>query len=70
MRKFQLYIDGKFEDGPQSFESLSPATGKPWAVMPDATPDVVDRAVRSAHRAFHDDAWRGLTATQRGKLLM
>ncbi|MBL8791775.1 MAG: aldehyde dehydrogenase, partial [Rhizobiales bacterium] len=46
------------------------ATGKPWAVMPDATPDVVDRAVRSAHRAFHDDAWRGLTATQRGKLLM
>lgn len=70
MRKFQLYIDGKFEDAPQSFESLSPATGKPWAVMPDATPDVVDRAVRSAHRAFRDDAWRGLTATQRGKLLL
>ena len=70
MRKFQLYINGTFEDGPQSFESLSPATGKPWAVMPDATPRVVDRAVQGAHRAFHDDAWRGLTATQRGKLLM
>jgi aldehyde dehydrogenase (NAD+)/betaine-aldehyde dehydrogenase len=70
MRKFQLYIDGKFEDGPQRFQSLSPATGKPWADMPDATPAVVDRAVRSAHRAFLGDEWRGLTATQRGKLLM
>jgi (Z)-2-((N-methylformamido)methylene)-5-hydroxybutyrolactone dehydrogenase len=69
MRKFQLYIDGKFEDGAQTFESLSPATGKPWAIMPDATPDVVDRAVQAAHRAFNGEAWRGLTATQRGKLL-
>lgn len=69
MRSFQLYIDGQFEDGPSTFESLNPATGKPWAVMPDATPVVVDRAVEAAHRAFHDDAWRGLTATQRGKLL-
>lgn len=70
MKKFQLYIDGKFEDGASTFESLSPATAKPWAIMPDASPEIVDRAVRSAHRAFHDDAWRGLTATQRGKLLM
>jgi (Z)-2-((N-methylformamido)methylene)-5-hydroxybutyrolactone dehydrogenase len=69
MRKFQLYIDGKFEDGPQTFESLSPATGNPWATMPDATPEVVNRAVQSAHRAFNNEAWRGLTATQRGKLL-
>jgi (Z)-2-((N-methylformamido)methylene)-5-hydroxybutyrolactone dehydrogenase len=70
MRKFQLYIDGKFEDGPQSFESLNPATGKAWATMPDASVEVVDRAVRSAHRAFLSDAWRETTATQRGKLLM
>jgi (Z)-2-((N-methylformamido)methylene)-5-hydroxybutyrolactone dehydrogenase len=69
MRRFQLYIDGTFEDGAQTFESNNPATGKAWAIMPDATPDVVDRAVKSAHRAFHDEAWRGLTATQRGKLL-
>jgi (Z)-2-((N-methylformamido)methylene)-5-hydroxybutyrolactone dehydrogenase len=70
MKQFQFYIDGLFENGVETFESVNPATGRPWAMMPDATPDVVDRAVRSAHRAFHDDAWRGLTATQRGKLLM
>ncbi len=69
MKKFQLYIGGKFEDGEGQFESLNPATGKPWASMPDASPADVDRAVLAAHRAFNDKAWRGLTATQRGKLL-
>lgn len=69
MRTFQLYINGRFEDGPQSFASLNPATAAPWATMPDATPEVVDRAVRAAHDAFTSKAWRGLTASQRGKLL-
>jgi (Z)-2-((N-methylformamido)methylene)-5-hydroxybutyrolactone dehydrogenase len=69
MRKFQLYIDGKFEDCAQHFESLSPSTGKSWALMPDAGVEDVDRAVQAAHRAFNDPAWRDLNATQRGKLL-
>ncbi len=29
MRRFQHYIDGRFEDGMQSFESVKPATGEP-----------------------------------------
>jgi (Z)-2-((N-methylformamido)methylene)-5-hydroxybutyrolactone dehydrogenase len=69
MRTFQLYIDGKFEEGASSFESLNPATAKPWARMPNADAATVDRAVKAAHRAFHSDAWRSLNATQRGKLL-
>jgi acyl-CoA reductase-like NAD-dependent aldehyde dehydrogenase len=66
---FQQYIDGQFEPGSQHFDSLSPATGEAWARMPAASEADVDRAVRAAHRALHEPAWQGLTATQRGKLL-
>lgn len=69
MRRFQQLIDGRFEDGDASFESLNPATGETWALMPRAGAADVDRAVRAASRALTDPAWRGLTATQRGKLL-
>ena len=69
MDRFQLYIDGAFDDGAASFESLDPATGTPWALMPEARADQVNRAVEAAHRAFRTGAWPKLTATQRGKLL-
>lgn len=69
MRRFQQLIDGQFEDGAASFESIDPATGKAWALMPRVGAADVDRAVTAAHRALSDKAWRGLTATQRGKLL-
>ena len=69
MDRFQHYIDGAFEDGAASFDSLDPATGAPWAVMPMAEAADVDRAVRAAHRAFTSGAWPAMTATARGKLL-
>lgn len=70
MDRFQHYIDGRFEDGAGAFESLDPATGAAWAMMPSADAADVDRAVRAAHRAFHAPEWAGLTATARGKLLL
>jgi aldehyde dehydrogenase (NAD+) len=69
MDRFQHYIDGAFEDGAASFESLDPATGLAWATMPMAGAADVDRAVKAAHRAFVSGAWPALTATARGKLL-
>lgn len=70
MRRFQCYIDGRFEDGEASFSSLDPATGEPWAEMPESREADIRRAVEAAHRALYDDAaWSKLTATQRGKLL-
>lgn len=68
--RFQLYIDGAFVDAAETFESLDPATGTAWALMPAAGEAEINRAVEAADRAFHDPAWAGLTATQRGKLLM
>lgn len=70
MDRFQQYIDGAFEDGSASFESLDPASGAPWAVMPMATAGDVNRAVEAAHRAFLSGPWPALTASARGKLLM
>lgn len=69
LRRFQQYIDGAFEDGSASFDSINPANGEPWASMPAAGAEDVERAVQAAHRAFLDPAWAGLTASQRGKLL-
>ena len=69
MQRFQHYIDGVFEDGAASFESLDPATGTAWALMPEAGAADVDRAVQAAWRAFRGKAWAGLTASARGKLL-
>ncbi|HQY44618.1 MAG TPA: aldehyde dehydrogenase [Paracoccaceae bacterium] len=70
MDRFQHYIDGVFEEGAGSFESLDPASGRPWALMPEARAADVNRAVEAAHRAFHARAWAELTASARGKLLM
>ncbi|MDP1575425.1 MAG: aldehyde dehydrogenase [Cypionkella sp.] len=69
MQRFQHYIGGVFEDGAVSFESLDPATGQPWAVMPEASAADVGRAVDAAWDAFCSPAWAGLTASARGKLL-
>ena len=53
----------------QWFESFNPYTGKPWALIPRATPDDVNRAVAAARKAFKSKEWAGLTPTARGKLL-
>jgi len=69
MKQFQHYIDGAFEDGEARFESIDPATGKPWADLPEAREADVNRAVEAAHRALTSGPWASLTATARGKLL-
>ena len=70
MDRFHQYIDGAFDEGAAQFESLDPATGAPWAVMPMASAADVDRAVAAAHRAFLGKPWAGMTATARGRLLL
>ena len=68
---YKMLIDGEWvgaSDGAM-FESINPTTGKVWAMIPEATADDVDRAVRAADRAFNHGAWPAMTATQRGHCL-
>jgi acyl-CoA reductase-like NAD-dependent aldehyde dehydrogenase len=53
-----------------TLDSLDPFTGEAWAVIPRCGPDDVADAVAAASLAFRAPAWRGLTATARGKLLV
>ena len=70
MQVFQQYIDGVFSDGTTQFDSIDPASGKPWARMAEASTDDVNRAVEAASEAFLAPEWADMTATARGKLLM
>ncbi len=67
---FTNIIDGVAQSAAATFESFDPFTGEPWAAIPRGTPDDVDRAVGSAKRAFQSKAWRGLSASARGRLLV
>ncbi|MDX1300365.1 MAG: aldehyde dehydrogenase family protein, partial [Pseudomonas sp.] len=71
LTRFQMCIDGQWVDAlsGNTFHSLNPALAEPWAELPDADEADVERAVQSAQKAFESPAWRGLTATARGKLL-
>ncbi|MEP6267784.1 MAG: aldehyde dehydrogenase [Paracoccaceae bacterium] len=70
MQHFQQYIGGKFSDGSAQFESLDPATGTPWAYMPEARIADVDAAVDAAQDAFFAPEWADMTASARGRLLL
>ncbi|MFO1149533.1 MAG: aldehyde dehydrogenase [Alsobacter sp.] len=69
MRRFQAYVDGAFVDGQARFASLDPASGEPWAEMPECREADVERAVEAADRALRSGPWASMTPTARGKLL-
>ncbi len=69
MQNFQHYIGGAFSNGSAQFPSHDPATGKVWAMMPEARTEDVNAAVNAAHEAFCDPSWATMTASARGKLL-
>ncbi|WBG64295.1 aldehyde dehydrogenase [Pseudomonas citronellolis] len=71
LARFQMCIDGQWLDAlsGKTFESLDPSSAQPWALLPDAAEEDVERAVQAAQKAFDDPAWRKLSATARGKLL-
>ena len=71
IKQYKMLIDGAWvgaSDG-KAFESVNPTTCQVWAMIPEATAEDVDRAVRAADRAFSEGAWPDMTPTQRGQCL-
>jgi len=53
----------------KTFPTYNPATGEVLAEIAEGDREDVDRAVKSARRAFDSGPWRGLTASERGRLM-
>jgi acyl-CoA reductase-like NAD-dependent aldehyde dehydrogenase len=72
LERYGLFVGGQ-ETEPESgrfFESINPTTGAPWAVVAEAEEPDVARAVDAAASAASGGAWRQLSPTRRGRLLM
>ena len=65
-----MYIGGRFVGSStgQTFESLNPYAGQPWAVLPEGTVEDIDHAVEAA-RAAQDGEWGAMTGFDRARLM-
>ena len=70
LKKYQMFIDGEWVDSDtkKTFETLNPENNKPWAIVPEASANDVDRAVRAAQRAFERE-WPKLLPRERAKFI-
>ncbi|HWL46627.1 MAG TPA: aldehyde dehydrogenase family protein, partial [Sphingomonadaceae bacterium] len=60
-------IDGRLVAGNATLEVVNPATGRPFALCPEASQADLDRAVAAARRAF--PAWAALGFARRRELI-
>ena len=71
-KRYDVFIGGRWRDanGGRRFESINPFSGAAWASIPRCDQHDVDDAVEAARQAFRDRAWRDLSASDRGRLLL
>jgi len=72
MKKYQLFIDGKFVDS-ESGECrpvINPATEEPIATVPVAQKGDAKRAIEAARKSFDSRSWSGMDVRERAKILM
>jgi aldehyde dehydrogenase (NAD+) len=73
IRAGKLFIGGEWVDSAQRFETINPATGEVLTEVSAASGGDVDRAVVAARAAFEKagkGAWRSMSASERGRLLI
>jgi acyl-CoA reductase-like NAD-dependent aldehyde dehydrogenase len=71
LKRYRMLIGGEWVDArsEETFESVDPFTGRPWAVLPRAGARDVDAAVAAARAAFDDGPWRRMTGVERARLM-
>src|SRR3954452_13138568 len=69
LKTYRMLIGGHWVEAHsgESFESVNPFTGQPWAVVPRASAVDVDAAVSAARTAF--EGWRRTTGVERARLM-
>ena len=71
LETYKMFVNGEWIESEkrETFESINPSTGKPWALIPEASASDVNKAVEAAYDAFSEGEWSKITPTQRGKYL-
>src|SRR3954454_12894724 len=71
LKRYRMLIGGEWMDAAagETFESVEPFTGGPWAIVPRAGAADVDAAVRAARAAFDSGPWRRTTGVERARLM-
>ncbi|MGE7607870.1 aldehyde dehydrogenase family protein [Peribacillus frigoritolerans] len=71
MKKYQLFIDGKWTDSlsGETFESINPGTGEVHAVVSQGGEEDLNHAVKAARKAFESGPWATMSPSDRGRLL-
>jgi aldehyde dehydrogenase (NAD+) len=71
VRQTKLLIGNKWVDSESGkrFDTINPATGEVICSVAEADAADVDKAVRSARKAFEEGEWSKLSASERGRLL-
>ncbi|MCK2018228.1 MULTISPECIES: aldehyde dehydrogenase family protein [Peribacillus] len=67
----KLLINGELVEAAsgKTFETLDPSNGKVLAVVSEAGPEDVDKAVKAARTAFDKGPWKKMSASDRSRLI-
>ncbi|MDC0569412.1 aldehyde dehydrogenase [Candidatus Pelagibacter sp.] len=70
IQNFKMYINGQWVDSEsgKTIETLNPENNEVWATVPEANEKDVDKAVKSAQKAF-ENSWSNLHPRDRAKYL-
>src|SRR5438093_13477737 len=69
---YQLLIGGELVDAAsgETFDSIDPSTGQPFAAVAKGGPEDARRAVAAARKAFDEGSWPRMKGRERAQYLL